>query len=383
MVTAIVTVVMFLVMVSLHEFGHFIVAKVLDFKILEYAIGFGPAIFKKQIGETLYALRAVPLGGFCKFEGEEESSDDPRAFTNQSVWKRILVVLAGGISNIILGFLLFLIIVPATSPMLTNVVDTVIPHSFIEKAGIQSGDEIIKINGKNVGFYNDISLYTQDFTKDTEAEITVKRDKEKLNFTIMPTEQIIDVKYTEKDIEYVSTINGFAEVEHIKYSDENPKDDSKMGTQETTTRYLIGFTPKSENVTVLNVWGQAWNQTKFVVKLVYQSLWDLVTGKVGMENMSGPVGIVNEVNTAVNQGSRSWLYVLNLIALITINLGVFNLLPFPALDGGRLFFMIIELIRRKPIPPEKEGMIHAAGMLLLLLLVIFVSYQDIMRIFIK
>ena len=383
MVTAIVTIVMFLVMVSLHEFGHFIVAKLLNFKILEYAIGFGPAIFKKQAGETLYALRIVPLGGFCKFEGEEESSDDPRAFSNQAVWKRILVVLAGGISNVILGFLLFLIIVPATSPMLTNVIDTVLPHSFIEKAGIEQGDRIIEINGKNVDFYNDISLYTQDFTKDAQAQITVKRGKEKLDFSIMPTEQIIDIKYTEKDIEYVSTINGFAEVEHIEYSEENPKDEALIGKQETTTRYLIGFTPKSEDVTVFNVWGQAWNQTKFVVKLVYQSLWELVTGKVGMENMSGPVGIVNEVNTAVNQGSRSWLYVLNLIALITINLGVFNLLPFPALDGGRLFFMIVELIRRKPIPPEKEGMIHAAGMLLLLLLVVFVSYQDIMRIFIK
>ncbi len=383
MVTAIVTIIMFLVMVSLHEFGHFIVAKLLNFKILEYAIGFGPAIFKKQIGETLYALRVVPLGGFCKFEGEEETSEDPRAFSNQAVWKRILVVVAGGISNVILGFLLFLIIVPATSPMLTNVIDTVLPHSFIEKAGIEPGDRIIEINGKNVNFYNDISLYTADFEKDTEAQITVKRGKEKLDFTIMPTEQIINIKYTEKDIEYVSTINGFTEVEHIEYSDENPKDNSLIGKQETTTRYLIGFTPKSEDVTVLNVWGQAWNQTKFVVKLVYQSLWELVTGKLGMEHMSGPVGIVNEVNDAVNQGSRSWLYVLNLIALLTINLGVFNLLPFPALDGGRLFFMIIELIRRKPIPPEKEGIIHAAGMLLLLLLVVFVSYQDIMRIFIK
>ena len=132
-------------------------------------------------------------------------------------------------------------------------------------------------------------------------------------------------------------------------------------------------------MTFFNIWGEAWNQTRFVVKLVYTSLWDMITGEVGMEQMSGPVGIVNEVNTAVNSGSKSWLYVLNLIALLTINLGVFNLLPFPALDGGRLFFMIVELIRRKPIPPEKEGTVHAIGMLLLLLLVVVISFNDIMR----
>ena len=381
MITALVTVVMFLVMVSLHEFGHFIVAKALNFKILEYAIGFGPAIFKKQKGETLYAVRAVPLGGFCKFEGEEETSDDPRAFSNQAVWKRILVVVAGGISNVILGFILFLIILPSTSPVSTNVIERVVPHSYLEQMNVETGDKIVEINGKKVNFYNDIALYTQDFTKDTSVEIKIKRNGKKSSLNFKPTEQKIDIKYTDKDIEYISTINGYSETEHIEYSDEYPKDESKVGTEENSVRYILGFTPKSEDITVLNVWGQAWNNTRFVVKLVYQSLWDLVTGKAGMEQMSGPVGIVKEVNTAVNQGSRSWLYVLNLIALITINLGVFNLLPFPALDGGRLFFMLIELIRRKPIPPEKEGTIHAIGMLLLLLLVVFVSYHDIIKLF--
>ena len=381
MITALVTVVMFLVMVSLHEFGHFIVAKALNFKILEYAIGFGPAIFKKQKGETLYAVRAIPLGGFCKFEGEEELSADPRAFSNQAVWKRILVIVAGGISNVILGFILFLIILPSTSPVRTNIIERVVPHSYLEQMNVKSGDRIVEINGKKVNFYNDIALYTQDFTKDTSVEIKIKRDGKKSSLNFKPTEQKIDIKYTDKDIEYISTINGYSETEHIEYSNEYPKDESKVGTEENSVRYILGFTPKSEDITVLNVWGQAWNNTRFVVKLVYQSLWDLVTGKARMEQMSGPVGIVKEVNTAVNQGNRSWLYVLNLIALITINLGVFNLLPFPALDGGRLFFMLIELIRRKPIPPEKEGTIHAIGMLLLLLLVVFVSYHDIIKLF--
>ena len=370
---------MFLVMVSLHEFGHFIVAKALNFKILEYAIGFGPAIFKKQKGETLYAVRAVPLGGFCKFEGEEEQSEDPRAFSNQAVWKRILVVIAGGIFNVILGFVLFVAMLPSLSPMQTNVVDSVVPHSYIEDSGIQPGDKIVKINGKHIGFYNDITLYRDGMSKDTENTVTIKRDGKKIDVPVMLTQQRTKIAYKENYIEYTSEINGFPEVQRIDYSDKVPKNVQKVGTEENSTRYIIGFTPESENINFGNIWGYAWNETKFVVKLVYRSLWELITGKVGMEQMSGPVGIVTEVNNAVHQESDRLLYILNLTALLTINLGVFNLLPLPALDGGRLLFMIIELIRRKPIPPEKEGIVHAIGMLLLFALIIFISFQDIMK----
>ena len=379
MITAIVTIVMFLVMVSLHEFGHYIVARLLKFKILEYAIGFGPAIFKSKKTEIQYSVRCIPLGGYCKFEGEDEASTDPAAFNNQPVWKRILVVLAGGVFNIILGFVLFLAIIPATSPMLTNKIDTVVENSYIEQAGIQPGDKIIEINGHKISFYNDIKLYTSDFEKETTAHIKIKRGKEKLSFDIKPTEQTITQKYLDDGIEYTDSINGKEQTQFFEYSDSVAKDESKIGKTSQTTRYIIGFTPQKEDVTFFNIWGEAWNNTRFVVKLVYQSLWQMLTGKVGVDQMSGPVGIVSEVNSAVKLGSYAWLYVLNLIALLTINLGVFNLLPIPALDGGRLFFMIIELIRRKPIPPEKEGMVHAVGMLLLLALVVYVSFNDIMR----
>lgn len=377
--TLIVTVVMFLVMVSLHEFGHFIVGRLLNFKILEYAIGFGPTIFSRQRGEVKYSIRAVPLGGYCKFEGEDEDSKDERAFSNQAVWKRILVVAAGGIFNIILGFMIFVIVVASTSPMLTNTVDTVVEHSYIEDAGIIPGDKIVEINGKKISFYDDITLYTSEFSKDTDAVVTVKRDGEKLSFSIRPTEQIITYTYQADGVNVSSSINGYETSEFVPYSEENPKGEAADGEVQTVTRYIIGFSPLQKNVTILNVWGQAWNETRFVVKLVYRSLWDMVTGKIGVDQMAGPVGIVSEVNNAVNSGSRSWLYVINLVGLLTINLGVFNLLPIPALDGGRLFFMIIELIRRKPIPPEKEGMVHAVGMLLLFALIIFVSFNDVMR----
>ncbi|MBR0360643.1 MAG: site-2 protease family protein [Clostridia bacterium] len=380
MVTAIVTIIMFLVMVSLHEFGHFITARLMNFRILEYAIGFGPAIWKSKKSEIQYSLRIIPFGGYCKFEGEDEKSDDPRAFSNQAVWKRIIVVAAGGIFNVILGFVLFLLIVSQTSPMVTNKVESVVAESYVAESGLMPGDEIIRINGKKVNFYNDITLYAQDFTENTECTVVVKRDGEKKELEFRPTKSKVVYSYKEDGINVSEFINGKeAENTFYKYSDEVKKDEDLVGKDETVERLIIGFVPHQEDVTVFNVWGEAWNQTRFVVKLVYNSLWQMVTGKLGVDQMSGPVGIVKEVNTAVNSGSTSWLYVLNLTALLTINLGVFNLLPIPALDGGRLFFMLIELITRKKIPPEREGLVHGIGFMLLIALVIFISFNDIAK----
>lgn len=380
MVTAIVTIIMFLVMVSLHEFGHFITARLMNFRILEYAIGFGPAIWKSKKSEIQYSLRIIPFGGYCKFEGEDEKSDDPRAFSNQAVWKRIIVVAAGGIFNVILGFVLFLLIVLQTSPMVTNKVESVVAESYVAESGLMPGDEIIRINGKKVNFYNDITLYAQDFTENTECTVVVKRDGEKKELEFRPTKSKVVYRYKEDGINVSEFINGKeAENTFYKYSDEVKKDEDLVGKDETVERLIIGFVPHQEDVTVFNVWGEAWNQTRFVVKLVYNSLWQMVTGKLGVDQMSGPVGIVKEVNTAVNSGSTSWLYVLNLTALLTINLGVFNLLPIPALDGGRLFFMLIELITRKKIPPEREGLVHGIGFMLLIALVIFISFNDIAK----
>ncbi len=384
MITAIVSIVMFLVMVSLHELGHFIVAKILDFKVDEFSVGMGPAIFKRQKGETVYSLRALPLGGFCKFDGEDENDNtDPRAFSNQKPWKRLLVLVAGGTFNVILGFALFVAIVFSLPSVNSNVIDSVVEHSYIEQAGIQAGDKIIQINGKNVGFYNDIKLYTQNFKKDEAANIKIKRDNEILEFSFKPTEQTVNMTYTDTGIKVDNTINGYTTGRFIDYSEENPKNEALVGQTQTSTGYIIGFYPQKKEITIFNVWGEAWNETKFVVKLVYQSLWQLVTGKVGVEEMSGPVGIVSEVNTAVNSGKYSLMNVLNLVALLTINLGIFNLLPIPALDGGRILFVLVEMIRKKAIPPDKEGMVHGIGMLLLLLFIVFISFHDIMRLFVR
>ena len=371
---------MFLVMVSLHEFGHFSVAKLLGFKVLEYAIGFGPTIFKRQKGETQYSIRAIPLGGYCKFEGDGEDSDDPRAFCNQKAWKRILVIIAGGVSNVILGFVLMLFVVGMASPMRTNVVDSIVPNSYMEQVGVMQGDEIIRINGKHIASYDDITLAKSTFQLNKDIDITVKRGRERLNFTLRPSEQVVTVKYLDDRIETVSTVNGVEEEpEVIMYSDEIPRDEEMVGKTTTSTGYIMGFAAGIEDVNAKNIWGHAFNKTIFVVKLVYQSLWGLVTGEVGIDQMSGPVGIVSEVHEVVNSGVYRWLNILNLVALLTINLGIFNLLPIPALDGGRLVFMIVELIRRKPVPPEKEGAVHAIGFMLLFALILFISFNDIMR----
>lgn len=382
MITAIVSIAMFFVMISLHEFGHFIVAKILNFKVDEFSIGMGPAILKRKKGETQYSLRILPVGGYCKFEGEDEKdNDNPRAFANQKPWKRLLVLLAGGIFNVVLGFVLFMIVVFSISPVSTNVVDNTVEHSYVEQAGMQPGDKIVAINGKKVNFYNDIRLYTQNFEKDENAVITVKRDGKKIDFNFKPSERSEEAVYTDTGVQVNSTINGYTTEKFIPYSDSVPKDDSLVGQSQQSKSYIIGFYPRQKDINIFNVWGETYNETKFAVKLVYQSFWQMITGKIGIDKMSGPVGIVKEVNNQVNSGKYSVVNVINLVALLTINLGVFNLLPIPALDGGRILFVLIEMIRRKPIPPDKEGIVHAVGMLLLLLFILFISFHDIMRLF--
>lgn len=383
MITAIVTIIVFLVLVSIHEFGHFIVAKSLGFGIMEYAIGFGPVLFKKEKKGILYSIRALPLGGYCKFTGDtEETENDPGAFNRQKLWKRFLVIVAGAVFNVILGFIIFIIMVAFSSPIYTNTVDSVVEHSYLADAGIQAGDEIIRINGKKIDFYQDITLYTSSISSDSTIDVRVKRDGQKLDFQVKPSKRETTANYKEDGLLVESKMNGYSEEQFYPYDTEtNLKQEDKIGTAETTTRYLIGFVPQTEKVTPLNILPEAYYYTKFVVKLVYNSLWDMVRGAVSVDQLSGPVGVVNEVNNAVHSGSQSWLYVLNLVALLSINLGVFNLLPIPALDGGRLLFLLIEWVRGKPIPPEKEGMVHGIGMLLLLLLIVLISFNDIMRLF--
>lgn len=377
-----ITVLAFLIMISLHEFGHFIFGKLLGFDVVEYAIGFGPAIFKKQGKKTLYSVRIVPFGGFCRFSGEDEETEGvPGAFNEQKPWKRIIVLAAGAVFNVLLGFVLFIFLTLQQGTAYTNRVDTLVEGTQLYQSGVQSGDEIVKIDGKNINFYNDIRLYTQNLSENESVDITVKRDGKKYDYTVKPTKRSETVEYKNDAIYYTSVIGDKTQTQIIPYSDTHPYNEEKLGSTENYTGLLLGFTPVTEKVTAGNLFSQSFNYTRFVVKLVYKSLGDLITGKVGMDQMSGPVGIVDQVNSDADAGYVDFAYILNLVALLTINLGVMNLLPIPALDGGRLLFVIFELIFRKPVPRDKEGLIHAIGFMLLIGLMIFVFFQDIWKLF--
>ncbi len=382
MVTALVTILIFLVMITLHEFGHFIMAKAVGVKVLEFAIGMGPAIFKKQGKETLYSVRIFPIGGYCKLEGEDAESNDPSAFSNQKLWKRFLVVSAGAILNLVLGFVLFAVIVGITSPFASNIIGKVDERSYLADVGVSAGDKIVAIDGKRVGFYNDITLYTGDFEEDTEFELTVKRNGEKLKFKLKPSVDVTTIVYGENSAKYTDTINGIEETRKLEYKNgEIPAD--YVGKTVSTTRYIIGFEPLQVDVNAFNILPQAWNYTAYIAKSIYAALGEMITGKAGLDNVSGPVGVAGVVGEAVSTAKvnikDSIINVLFIVAMLTVNLGIFNLLPLPALDGGRLFFMLIELVRGKPVPAEKEGMVHAIGLLLLLGLAVVICFNDILR----
>ena len=383
MVTVIVTLVVFLVMITLHEFGHFASAKALGVKVLEFSVGIGPAIVKHQGKKTLYSLRILPIGGYCKLEGEAGENDSPDAFANQKLWKRFIIVASGALINILLGFAVFAIVVKMMSPVATNVVGKVDERSYLADAGVMEGDRIIAINGHKVGVYNEIGFYTDEFDENTKtAELSVKRNGEKIKFDFVPSENIITVTYGEKSAEFTDTLNGITENYTVDYK-ENSVPKEVIGKSYTETRYIIGFEAKREEITALNVIPEAWKYTRYVIKSIFSAIGDIISGKMGVNSLSGPVGVATVIGEAVNSGKNSLLNILFIVAALTVNLGIFNLLPLPALDGGRLFFMIIEFIRRKPIPPEKEGMVHTIGLVLLLMLAVFVCYSDIMKIVVR
>lgn len=336
--TVLAAVLIFCVLIFVHELGHFITAKLLKIRVHEFAIGMGPKLFGKQKGETLYSVRAFPIGGYCALEGENTSSDDERALSNKPAWAKLVVLVAGAFMNLLLGLLLLFCIYGSADRVIVPQVASVTVNSAAERAGVLPGDEIIRLDGDRIHIASDL-YWVKDKLANQSTEMVVRRNGEKVTLTITPEKErggaTMGVKLLSQDNNFLLTVRS-------------------------------GF-----------------YTTVFYARVILETIVDLFRGKIGISSMSGPIGIVSEIGSAVQEtaktGWQGFLDLLQLAVLLTVNLGVFNLLPIPALDGGRIFFVLIEMIRRKTIPPEKEGMVHMIGFALLILLSLFVAYMDVLK----
>lgn len=344
----IIAIIIFGILIAIHEFGHFTAAKLCGVKVEEFAIGMGPALFKKQKGETVYALRILPIGGFCAMAGEDEESDDPRAFTNQGFWKKFVILCAGSFMNLVLGIVLILIMYAGAQAFVTPTIDHFMdgcPYEGTE--AMQAGDTFYSIDGQRIYLVSDVSSFLM--RGDGVYDIVMLRDGEKVEL---------------KD--FALTTKTYAE-----YANDGPKYGFIFGYTEATFGAKLEYT---------------WNTTLEFSRLVWLGLGDLINGKVGLKDMSGPVGIVDMMNEVGQQAESTKAAADNLLyisAFIAVNLAIMNMLPIPALDGGRVFLMIvtviIEAVSHKKLDPKYEGYIHLGGMVLLLGLMALVMYNDITK----
>ncbi|WP_092751596.1 RIP metalloprotease RseP [Hydrogenoanaerobacterium saccharovorans] len=337
--TILLAILIFGAFVFVHELGHFLSAKAFNMKVNDFAIGFGPALFKFTKGETTYAVRAFPLGGYVALDGEDEESDDERSFHKQKIWKRFIVMAAGGVMNLLLGFIVVLIVLGMQQTLGTTTISNFQPQP-VSNSVLQVGDQILKINGSRVHIDNDI-VFGLVRDEDARVDMQIKRGNELLNLQV-PFQMT-----------------------------KNP---------DGTNSVYIDFTVYPMEKNFFNVSYNGVFYTGSIAKMVWISLGDLISGKFSVNQLSGPVGVTAVISQASSMGLRPLLM---LVAFITINLGVFNLLPLPALDGGKLLFLCIEAIFRKPVPPKYENYVHTAGMILLLGLMLFVTFNDITRLFFK
>lgn len=328
--TVIYAVLMFCVLIFIHELGHFIAAKKCGIRVNQFALGMGPAIFKKKWGETEYSLRIFPVGGFCAMEGEDEDSGDPRAFNHKKPWQKAIVVCAGAAMNVILAIILMCIISCYIGTASTTV-SSFVKGNHVQTAGMKKGDVITSIDGKKIREWNDVGTALEDKKKGDKVAVTVRRDGKNV--------------------------------------------DIDTALMENQGKAMLGISPvmvkdpgKSIARGITSTWG--------LTKSMYVIIKRLITGQVSTDQLSGPVGIVYMVNKSAEHG---FIYFLYLMALISLNLGVFNMLPFPALDGGRLVFIIVRAFTGKKITDSVENKINFAGLMLLFGLMIYVTWNDVIR----
>lgn len=346
-----IAILIFGILIFVHELGHFLSAKALDVQVNEFSVCMGPAIWKKQKGETLYALRCIPIGGYCAMEGEDEESENPRAFTSKAWWRRLIILLAGSFMNFVAGLLVLVVLYSGAAAFSTPRISGFFEGCPLQSAGrLQEGDELYKIDGRRVYIYSDVGmLLGRNHTG--VYDLVVKRDGKQVelnDFAMQPQ---------------LYTIDG-----------------------EQTYKYGLYFA--AEEKTLGSLLKVSWNTGLDFARLVWMGLEDLISGLVSVDEMSGPVGIVSVIvetgksSETVAAGLANIAY---LAAFIAINLAVMNLLPLPALDGGRIFLLLVNTVvyalTKKKIPSKFEGFIHAAGMVILLAFMAFVTFKDIWKLF--
>ena len=332
MTTAVLAILLFCIMIFPHELGHFIAAKRLGVKVNEFAFGMGPAIWKKQSKETLYSIRIFPIGGYCAMEGEDEDSDNPRAFSNKRPLHKLIILTAGSFMNVVCAIVIMILVVGVLG-FTTTTIDAVDPNSPASIAGIEAGDKIVMIDESPVDSWTDItsSIINSD---GNEMKFVVERDGSEESFVVTPVEN-------------------------------------------ETKGYIVGITSRvSHNPAKAVVEGTkaTWNLTL----ALFDTFGQLFGGELGADSLAGPVGMVQMVSETSTYGL--WYYGF-LTAMICINLAIINMLPLPALDGGRIIFVLYTMITGKPVNQRVEGAIHFAGLMLLLGLFVFVTINDVSRIF--
>jgi len=340
MKTVLITLLVFGVIIMIHELGHFVAAKLFGIKVNEFSLGMGPSFVRYTRGETDYRLRLLPIGGFVAMEGENEDSCDDRAFCNKPAWQRFIVLAAGAFMNLVLGLILVLVLVGRMELIGTTTIANFYPEA-VSSQWLQQGDTIQKVNGYSINGYND-ALFQMVRDQDGVIDFEIVRDGQKI------------------------TLEGVAF-------------DTREGSDGMKS-LVMDFQFYGREKTFFNSLDYAFDWTVSIAKQVWYSLGDIISGKYGINQLSGPVGTSSAIGEAASAGMQSLLL---LVSFITINVGVFNLLPVPALDGGRLLFVLIEMIIRRPIPQRFEGYIHAAGFALLMALVVLITFNDIVRVFFR
>ena len=334
-IKVIVALLVFMVVVVVHEFGHFIFAKRAKIKVNEFSVGMGPKLFGKQRGDTLYSIRALPLGGFCAMEGEDEEDGEEELdfskrghFNGATIGGRILTIFAGPLFNFILAFVILFALFGIRGHQ-TTTIESIKENSIAQKYGIQAGDKIVNIGENKIESWKDIQTNLS------------KLDKQETIIKVIRNGQ-------EKEIE-------------VKFENSKEK--------------VLGITSKLERNLIVSI-KESLNTFFYFIGSMFDILKQLFTGKVGVGQLSGPIGVVGAISSAASNGLYSLLYI---TAFLSVNLGFINLLPIPALDGGRLIFLFIELIIGRPVSRSKEGLIHTIGFIFLMGLILFVSFKDVIR----